>query len=163
MIEGPFSLANDGTSDTAIKKMNVLCALIFDVNNSKRLESKFCHFCATSGEHCSKASTLFDAIESSLTKEELDWDNVVGVGVDNMNSNVGNKNLVKSTVLEKYSKCFIAGCNCHLAHLAAGKGGSAYPKVSGFDCEEHQVDLYYFFKGSSRRKGILTEFRILQV
>ena len=66
-MERPFSLVNDGTSDTAVKKMNALCALIFDINNSKCVESKFYHLCATSGEHCSKASTLFDAIESSLT------------------------------------------------------------------------------------------------
>ena len=38
------------------------------------------------------------------------------------------------------------------------KGGSTYSSVSGFDCEKSQVDLYYFFKGSSRRKGILTKF-----
>ena len=60
--------------------------------------------------------------------------------------------------LEKSPLSFIAGYNCHLAHLAAGKGGLAYSDVSGFDCEDHQVDLYYFFKGSSRWKGILTKF-----
>ena len=31
------------------------------------------------------------------------------------------------------------GCNCHLSHLAAGRGGSAYSAVSGFDCQDHQV------------------------
>ena len=50
---------NDGTSDIAIKTMNALCALIFDVNNSKRVEFKFYDTCATSGEHCSKASAYF--------------------------------------------------------------------------------------------------------
>ena len=35
MMEGRFSLVNDGTNDTAIKQMNALSALIFDVNNSK--------------------------------------------------------------------------------------------------------------------------------
>ena len=70
--------------------------------------------------HCTKASTLFDAIESSLTKESLDLDNVVySVGLDNTNLNIGNKNSVKSRVLAKNPQCFIAGCNCHLAHLAA--------------------------------------------
>ena len=64
---------------------------------------------------------------------------------------------MKLRVLEKNPQCFIVGCNCHLDHWAAGKGRSAYSKVSGFDCEEHQVDLYYFFKGSSGRKSILTE------
>ena len=46
-----FSLVNDGTSDTAIKKMNALCALIFDVNNTKRIEFKFYDMCTPSGEH----------------------------------------------------------------------------------------------------------------
>ena len=59
MMEGSFSFVNDGTSDIAIKKMNALCALIFDVNNSKRVEFKFYDTCATSGEHCSKASAYF--------------------------------------------------------------------------------------------------------
>ena len=27
----PFSLTNDGTSDTGVKKMNATCAMIFDV------------------------------------------------------------------------------------------------------------------------------------
>ena len=51
--------------------------------------------------------------------------------------------------------CFIAGCSCHLAHLAARAGSTAFQKVSNFDVEDHQVDLYYYFKESIRRKGIL--------
>ena len=31
-------------------------------------------------------------------------------------------------------------------------------KVSNFDVEDHQVDLYYYFKGSTRGKGILIEY-----
>ena len=55
----PFSLVNDGSSDSGIKKMNALCAYIFNVNNSKPVEFKFYDMCSTSGEHCSKAETLF--------------------------------------------------------------------------------------------------------
>ena len=84
MMERPFSLLNDGTSHTAINKINALSPFIFDVNNSLCVEFKFYDMFATSGEHCSKASTLFDAIDSSLTKEELDWGNVVSLGLDNM-------------------------------------------------------------------------------
>ena len=36
-----FSLVNDGSSDTGLKKMNATCALIFDVNRSKKVEFKF--------------------------------------------------------------------------------------------------------------------------
>ena len=37
----PYALVNDGSSDTGIKKMNVVCALIFHVNRSKQAEFKF--------------------------------------------------------------------------------------------------------------------------
>ena len=48
--------------------------------------------------------------------------------------------------------------NCHLAYLAASKGGAPYHKKTGFDIEEHQVHLCYFFKKSTRRKGILANY-----
>ena len=48
--------------------------------------------------------------------------------------------------------------NCHLAYLAASKGGAAYHKKTGFDIEKHQVHLYYFFKKSTRRKCILANY-----
>ena len=36
--ESPYSLVNDCTGDTGIKKMNAACALIFDVNRSKEVK-----------------------------------------------------------------------------------------------------------------------------
>ena len=40
--EQPYALVNDGTSDTGLKKMNSVCAQIFDVKNiSKRVNSSF--------------------------------------------------------------------------------------------------------------------------
>ena len=60
--------------------------------------------------------------------------------------------------MTKNPRCFIAGCSCHLAHLAAVKGGKAYASASGFDMEEHQVDFYYYFNKISRGKGILSEY-----
>ena len=95
--------------------------------------------CATFREHCLKASTLFEAIDGTLTKDGLDWDNIVSVGLDNTNANIGNKNSIKSRIFEKNASCFIAGCNCHLSHLAAGRGGSAYSAVSGFDCQDFKL------------------------
>ena len=52
----------------------------------------------------------------------------------------------------------MSGCSYHLAHLAAGAGGQAYQGVTDFDMEDHQVDMYYFFKNSTRCKGILLEY-----
>ena len=70
---------------------------------------------------------------------------------------MGIRNSIKSRILQKNSGVFVAGCSCHLAHLAAGADGQAYQGVTDFDMEDHQVDMYYFFKNSTRRKGILLE------
>ena len=143
--EQPYALVNDGTSDTGLKKMNAVCCHIFDVDTSKRVEFQFYNMCANSGEHCSKASTLFEANDGTPTKDGLDWDNIVSVGLYNTNANIGNKNIIKSRILEKNASCIIMGCKCHLSHLAASRGGSDYSAVSGFHCQDHQVSLYYFF------------------
>ena len=66
--------------------------------------------------------------------------------------------LFNSRILEKRSDVFAAGCSCHLAHLAASAGGQAYQEIMDFDMEDYQVDMYYFFKNSTRRKGILLEY-----
>ena len=137
--------------------MNAVYCQIFGIIKSKRAEFKFYDMCATSGELCSKASTLFEAIDGTLTKDGLDWD-IVNVGLDNTNANIGNKNSIKSRIHEKKASYFIADCNCYLLHLAADRGDSAYSAVSGVDFQDHQVDLYYFFHSSTRRKGILTEY-----
>ena len=42
--------------------------------------------CSTSGEDCSKAETLFTTINDAFKSDDLDWDNVVSVGLDNTNT-----------------------------------------------------------------------------
>ena len=61
MKKQPYSLVNDATSNTGLKKMNPVCCQIFDVDTSTQVEFQF-YMCATSGEHCLKSSTLSEAI-----------------------------------------------------------------------------------------------------
>ena len=100
--------------------------------------------CATLGEHCSKAVTLFNKNEETLFKHGIDWCNVTSCGLDNANSNMVVRIHWSQEFLEKNSSCFVAGCNCHLVYLAAGKGGQAYESISSFSYEDHQCDLYFF-------------------
>ena len=158
MSENPYALINDGSCDCGPSKMNPVCVYNFDVKRSKQVEFKFYSTCSTSGEDCSKTETLFTAINEVFKSDDLDWDNVVSVGLDNTNTNLGSKNSLRTRILAGNPQTFIAGCNCHLAHLVAGKGGEAYAFVTKFDCEDHQVDLYLFFKRSTHRKGILREY-----
>ena len=153
-----FGFLNDGSSDIGLKKLNSMCTLIFDVNRSNKVELKCYDMCSTTGEDASKASTLFESIEKAMGRDDIPWENVVSIGLDNGSTNMGKRNSIKSRFLEKNAACFIAGCNCHLAHLAAATGGKAFKDKTGFNVEDHQVDIYYFFKGSTRRKGILIEY-----
>ena len=150
-----YNLVNDGSSDTGLKKMNVACTMIFDINRSKTVEMSYFDMCSTTWEDASKASTLFTAINDAMKKRHVDWSNCVSIGVDNTNSNVGRHNSLSSRILQCNKSTHIDGCSCHLAHLAASKGGAAFTDVSGFNMEQRHVDLYYYFKGSTRRKGIL--------
>ena len=138
--------------------MNPICVNIFDANNSSAVQTKFYDMCITTGVDCSRSETLFNAIKDKFVKDDIPWQNVFSVGLDNTSANIGIRNSVKSRILQKNPDFLIAGCNCHLAHLAASKGGAAYHKQTGFDIEEHQVDLYYFFKKNTRRKGILANY-----
>ena len=131
---------------------------MFDVNQSKKVECKFYDKCVTTGANSGKAENLFSAIDSKVKNDGVNWDNLVSIGLDNINSNMGICNSIKSRILEKNSDVFVASCSCHLAHLAAGAGGQAYQGIMDFDMEDHQVDMYYFFKNSTRRKGILLEY-----
>ena len=158
MSDNPYALVNDGSSDCGLLKINLVCVYIFDVQRRKQVEFKFYSMCSTTWEDCSKAETLFTAINNAFKKDHLNWDIVVSVGVDDTNTNMGIRNSLKTRILSENAQTFIAGCNCHLAHLAAGKGGDAYAAITKFDCEDHQVDLYYFFKRSARREGILKEY-----
>ena len=117
MKENLFSLVNDGSSDTGIQKMNAVCAHIFDVNQSNKMEIKVYDMCTPSGEDCSKAETLFNASDSGFVKDDLSWKHCLSVGLDNTNVTMGNKNSVKSRVFQKNPSCFIAGCNCHLGTI----------------------------------------------
>ena len=101
MKQESFSLFNDGSSDTVLKKRNAVAVNIFDVNWSKKGKCKFYDMCVTTGEHSGKAKNIFSAIDSTLMKDGVDWNNLVSIGLDNTNSNMGIRNSIKSRILQK--------------------------------------------------------------
>ena len=153
MRENPFSFCHDGSSGTSIKKMNPVCILFLMLAVASVWKASFMT-CVT-GEYCGTAEVLFQAI---FIRDSIDWQNVIAVGLDNSNINMGCNNSIKTRVLEKNPNSFIAGCNCHLSHLAAAKGADAFSSITGFDIEDHEVDIYYYFSKSTKRKGVLLDF-----
>ena len=94
-----FSILNDGSSDTGLEKINVVCIHIVHV-----------HMCITSVNHCSTFEILFNTIDSIFTLNEISWEQCVTIGLDNTlnntNVNVGVKNSIKSRVQQRNKSCF---------------------------------------------------------
>ena len=98
MSENPFSFCHDGSSDTSIKKRNPVCITIFEASSSKRVESNFYDMRVTTGEYCGTAEVLFQAINNNFIRDSIDWQNVIAVGSDNTNVNMGCNNSIKTRV-----------------------------------------------------------------
>ena len=70
---------------------------------------------------------------------------------------IGKNNSIASRFLEKSQNVFIAGCPCHLAHIAASKSHDACSDYIGLNIDNVMVDLFYWFDKSAKRKGKLKE------
>ena len=114
--------------------------------------------CSVTGENASTAEMLFEIIGLLFKTDNLSCENCISFGLNNCSTNMGSRNCLKITILKENKNCFIAGCSCNLAHPAVGKGERDDLKENEFDMEEHQVDLLYYFIGSTPRKGILAQY-----
>lgn len=81
--------------------MNAVSINIFGVNRSKKVEWKLWYMCVTTREDSAKASSLFGAINETLTKDGIDWNNIVTIGLVNTNANIGSRSSVKSSYLQE--------------------------------------------------------------
>ena len=157
MKKFPFSFMIDGSNDTGIAKMYPITVRIYDVNFN-RVMTKFFDMNLIEGSTSGKAATIFQHVDALFQKYEISWHSVTGLGVDNTNVNIGAHDSIKSRVLGKEPNVFVAGCPCHMLHNAAAKGATAFADATGFDLEDHCVDLFYWFDKSTKRKGILKEY-----
>ena len=155
--EEPFSIMLDASNDSGLYKMFPVTVRLFDVNFDLEM-TKFLDMNMLVGRDASTARAEFDSVNTLFEKFGLSWHNVTGLGLDNTNSNIGARNSIKQRALEKNTNIFINGCPCHILHNAASKANSEFSKISGFDLEDHSVDLYYWFDKSSKRKSALLEY-----
>ena len=120
--------------------------------------TKFLDINLLEGRDACTADAMFQSVNELLERNNLDWDYCVAIGLDNTNVNIGDHNSIKSRAKEKKEEIIIAGCPCHILHNASGKAGTAFSEVTGFDIEDHCVDVFYWFDKSSKRKSILKEY-----
>ena len=157
MQEMPYSLMLDGSNDNGIQKMFPITVRIFDVNFS-RIMTKFLDMNLLEGRDASTADVMFESVDNFLSENDIQWDHCMAIGLDNTNVNIGDHNSIKTRAKEKNEDIVIAGCPCHILHNASGKAATAFSEVTGFDVEDHCVDVFYWFDKSSKRKSILKEY-----
>ena len=151
----PYSVGTDGSNDTGVAKMNPVSIRLFDINRSKTVTNHFFDMCLTKGEDGAK---IFEAIEETFTRDSMLWTNCVSLSIDNTNTMIGANNSVASRFLEMNPKLFVAGCPCHLAHIAASHANDAFSDILGINVEDICIDCFYWFSKSSKRKGKLLEY-----
>ena len=158
LSNNPYSVGHDGFNNTGIQKMNPGSISLFDVKRSKAVSDHFFNMCLTEGKDSAKSYKKFEVIATSFENEQFPWNNCVSSSVDNTNAMVGRNNSVASRFLDKNPACFVAGCPCHLAHIAASTANDAFSINVGVNVEDVCVDCYYWFDKSTKRKGKLTEY-----
>ncbi|KAK1892339.1 Zinc finger BED domain containing protein 5 [Dissostichus eleginoides] len=89
--------------------------------------------CPTSGPSCGTAEVIYQKMDEALQKNAIPWRNCNMAASTSMGAPV-----TSSTTLPK--------------------AGLGFLEVCGFDPEDLTVDVGYWFKGSTNRKGYMTEF-----
>ncbi|KAK1898802.1 Methionine-rich protein [Dissostichus eleginoides] len=135
MRTNPFTLITDGSNDTGREKMNPLTVRVYDSYTSKVVH-RFLDMCPTSGPSCGTAEVIYQKMDEALQKCHT----------------------MEKLILKEHGSIYIHGCPCHIIHNTAKEAGLGFLEVCVFDPEDLTVDVGYWFKGSTNRKGYLTEF-----
>ena len=106
----------------------------------------------------STAASMFDSVNNLFERYNIQWDHCIGIGLENTNANIGERNSIKSQACQKNDNIIIAGCPGHILHNASSRASDIFNNITGFDISGHCVDLHYWFDKSSKRKCTLKEY-----
>ena len=71
---------------------------------------------------------------------------------------MGCRNSNKTRIIQKNPAVYVMGCPCHIVHNTAGKAGTAFEEVTGFNVEDLIIDLFNWFEKSTKQKACLSEY-----
>ena len=104
---------------------------------------------------CKTTSVTSKAIYTALNKKISQllytfepWRNSTSVGADNFSTNIGIRNLLKTSIIACNDSIYFSGCPCNIIHNSVQKGSEAFACKSKFDFEDMRIDQYYWFDKS---------------
>ena len=95
MTQSSFSIMLDGSNDTGLQKMYPVTVRIFDVNFN-RMTTRFFDMNLLEGTDASTAASMFDSVNNLFERYNIQWDHCMGIGLDNRNAKIGERNSIKS-------------------------------------------------------------------
>ena len=149
----PFTLGVDAGTDEGDEKLLPLTVRYMDDQEGIKVD-----FLDLPTIVSGTAQSMFDKISDSLDKLNINWNNLVGLSVDNTNANLGVKNSIKTRMLAKNEHMYVQGCPAHMVHNVGKKGSKEFKSATGFDIGDFLTDVYFYFDKSTKRKGQLKEF-----
>jgi hypothetical protein len=111
--------------------------------------------CVPTVQGSATGENIFSVIDAVFSSHGIPWENCISSGCDNANVMVGKKKGVYGFLLQKNPAVHLSGCTLHLVHIAAEKAANVLPAA----IEEILIDIYYYFKKSSKRQDSLGMFQ----
>ena len=128
MSSSPFSRMVDGSNDAGLKKMFPINMCIFDVTFN-RIVPKFFVMNMLEGKDASTGEVIFTSFDQQHVENDLLWDMVSAIRLDNTNANIGEHNFTKSIAIQKNPVMVISDYVCHILHNASSKAADALGDV----------------------------------
>ena len=111
--QNPFSLAIDGSSDTGTENMYPLVVRVYN-EKTREICSRFWHMCLFSD---SSAAGIFTQVSKAFEEDNVPWQNIIGLSLDNASVNKGRHNGLYRKFEAKNSSVYTFGCPCHIIIL----------------------------------------------
>uniref|UniRef100_UPI00358E6B22 uncharacterized protein isoform X4 n=1 Tax=Myxine glutinosa TaxID=7769 RepID=UPI00358E6B22 len=149
-LSSGFSILCDKATDITMNK--VFCVNVRFLNaNNEPVTRFYCLIPVEEGD----ATGLYASLESTLQKDELHWDKVIGYASDGENLMQGAKNSLLTRMEEAAPNLFVLKCYCHTFHLVAEHASKVLSKTA----DQLIHDVYNYFKMSPNRQKSYAEFQ----
>ena len=147
-----FCIATDGSNDMNASKLYPILVCYYD-NQSHKIVTV--HLGLRECMVSSTGKNIFLEIDAELKSHGLSWDQILAFSTDNAAVMVGHRSGVAAFIKEQNPNCYIAGCCCHLLHIAA----KSATKSLAVPIEDLLTDVFYYLHKSSKRQQELNSFQ----